>query len=180
MKKSLGDLMIKRYENGRDFENSQKLSEVINKPFFEKWIEENKPYTLIIEGIYYILAFRKNKPQTYRELKNDKDISTEVNSIVEELEYITRKSDTLKESVLDHFILSPRDFVKLTYHLISNFPDYVKEMYFNVTKEELFLSPPLDHLSPFKEVYRNYAKRELWTLKEACCLVSHIDPDIDI
>ncbi|MBX9744507.1 MAG: hypothetical protein K2X08_04780 [Chlamydiales bacterium] len=73
----------------------------------------------------------------------------------------------------DCYIISRLEFLKLLYQCCSYLPRPLIEAFHAVAKEPLLLKED----SPVKLLYGKYSRRDWWTIKELCALISHMDPE---
>lgn len=148
----------------------------LDRAFYIDWLSKNKK-TAIQDGLHYVIGVHPDSMGTTLP-----DIKIKVECLEAHIRSLKDRASCSKEEeckfskiIKDEVIVSPKDFAFLMYQCVSDFPKALREAYVHITGSQL----ELEENSPIRLVYKEYAKLDLWTLREACCLVSHMHPESD-
>lgn len=150
------------------------MSLKLDHSFYVNWLSESNVMLPLREGLYYAVGVH---PDSMGSTLPDVKIK------VERLECTIRAARVMEDhddSVKEYFenilkgneIISRRHFSSLMYQYISDFPQEL----FSAYKQAVGVPLKLENSSPIRRVYDEYAKFDLWTLRVACSLVSHMHP----
>ncbi|MBY0280638.1 MAG: hypothetical protein K2W94_00565 [Alphaproteobacteria bacterium] len=148
----------------------------LDQAFYVKWLSE-KTATPLQNALHYMIGIHPESRGTTLP-----DIKIKVESLEARLRFLKdfaagneKEAIRFSNIVKDATVLSSQDFTFLMYQYISDFPEALYKVYEQVTKKSL----ALEEDSPIRRVYEDYAKLDLWTLRQACSLVIHMHPECE-